>query len=280
MSDFLASMGAASRARVRDAKARVGEASLYARASTRPAPPKLRFDASGFDILAEFKPRSPTRGVMLGRRRGFGPRTAAAFGAAYERGGALAVSVLTEPTAFGGSLVALAEVAANCGIPTMRKDFLVDPYQVIEARAHGAGGVLLIASLLDATRLREMLDTAASMDLFALIESFDVRDLDRAVHALEGAHGTVLLGVNARDLVTHTIDAARHARLAPPAAIGARLVAESGIVTRGDAARVASVGYSVALVGEALMLAPDPTSELALMIVSGREAASVREVQR
>jgi indole-3-glycerol phosphate synthase len=162
----------------------------------------------------------------------------------------------------------------------MRKDFLVDPYQVIEARAHGAGGVLLIARMLDATRLKEMLDTAASLALFALLESFDLRDLDRAVRALEHARGTVVLGVNARDLETLTIDAARHAALAPHAPRGSRLVAESGIATREDAARVASAGYSAALVGEALMLAPDPALALTMLIASGREAAPRREVMR
>ncbi len=276
MSDFLAGMVAASRRRVRSAKARIGEAELLRRASMRPAPKSLRHHASGFDVFAEFKPRSPSLGQMLAK----GSRDASESGAAYASGGACAVSVVTEPTAFSGSLEALTDISGQCGLPTMRKDFLVEPYQVVEAGAHGASGVLLIARLLDAALLAEMIATAESMKLFVLVEAFDLDDLDRAVGALDDAGGAGLLGVNARDLATLAIDRSRHASLARHAPAGLRLVAESGIATRKDAARVARLGYSVALVGAALMRADDPVPLLSKMIASGRDAAAQREVAR
>ena len=276
MSDFLASMAGTSRERVRTAKGRVGEAELRRAADAQPDPTPLRHDVSGFDVIAEFKPRSPSGGVQLGE----GSRSAAKLGAAYARGGAVAVSVVTEPTAFSGSLQALSEMVRHGGLPTMRKDFLVEPYQVVEARAHGASGVLLIARLLPASVLKEMIATAAAMKLFALVEAFDLDDLECAVQALEGARGDWLLGVNARDLATLTLDAARHAELARRAPAGVRLVAESGIAFPVDAARVARLGYCAALVGEALMRADDPVPLLTNMIASGREAAARREVTR
>ena len=170
MSDFLAGMASASHERVRAAKGRVGEAELLRRASDGPDPMRLRRDASGFDVIAEIKLRSPLGGFLIME----GSRNTSALGAAYARGGACAVSVLTEPTVFSGSLEVLADVTRRCGLPTMRKDFLVEPYQVVEARAHGASGVLLIARLLNATLLDEMMATTAAMKMFALVEAFDV----------------------------------------------------------------------------------------------------------
>jgi len=275
MSDFLAAMGSASRERVRSAKAHLGEAELLRRASAQRDPIRLRRDASGFDVIAELKWRSPSGGSLLAK----GSRNASILGDAYERGGACAVSVVTEPTAFSGSLEALSTVARQCELPTLRKDFLVEPYQVIEARAHGASGVLLIARLLDAALLEEMIATAAALNMFALVEAFDVDDLDRAVFALAGVGGTGLLGVNARDLKSLAVDANRHAELAARAPAGIDLVAESGIATPGDAARVARIGYGAVLVGEALMRANDPAAVLSSMIASGREAAVPRGVR-
>jgi indole-3-glycerol phosphate synthase len=275
MSDFLAGMAAASRDRARAAKARVREAELFRRASAQPDPKALRLDASGFDVIAEFKLRSPSGGVLLAE----GSRNASTCGAAYVRGGACAVSVVTEPTVFSGSLDALAAIARDCDLPTMRKDFLVEPYQVLEARAHGASGVLLIARLLNASLLREMIAVAASLQMFALVEAFDLDDLDRAGDALAGARGVGLVGVNSRDLASLGIDASRHLELAARAPAGFDLVAESGIATPGDAARVARTGYGAVLVGEALMRADDPAALLGAMLASGREAATQREVR-
>ena len=242
----------------------------------RPDPPAVRFDASGFDVVAELKPRSPLRGSLLAG----GSRTVPERAAAYARGGACAVSVLTDPAAFGGSLTLLSAMARASGLPTMRKDFLVDPYQVVEARANGASGVLLIARLLDAGLLREMMAAAACARLFALVEVFGPDDLDRGVDAVAAARGAALLGVNARDLKTLAVDPSRHASLARLLPAGCRSVAESGIGTPADAARVARLGYAAALVGSSLMQAPDSAALLTAMIASGRKAAIHREVTR
>jgi indole-3-glycerol phosphate synthase len=276
MPDFLAGMASASRERVRAAKARVGEAALLRRANGQPDPMPLCRDASGFDVIAELKWRSPSGGRLIAERS----RNATTLGEAYVRGGACAVSVVTEPAAFEGSLETLGAVARLGRLPILRKDFLVEPYQVIEARAHGASGVLLIARLLDAALLAEMIEAAAALGMFTLVEAFTATDLERAVDAMAGARGACLLGVNARDLATLAIDESRHAELAVGAPAGIVLVAESGIATPDDAARVVRNGYGAALVGEALMRANDPASVLGAMIASGRNAAAQREAGR
>jgi indole-3-glycerol phosphate synthase len=273
MSDFLVGMAKASRERSRAARAQLGEAELLRRASARPHPMTLSRDASGFDVIAELKPRSPSAGALVAGRSAI----VATLGDAYARGGACAVSVVTEPAAFAGSLDALQEMAGLGRLPTIRKDFLVEPYQVIEARAHGASGVLLIARLLDPALLEEMIAVAASLGMFVLVEAFDADDLDRAVAAVAGSPGDRLLGVNARDLSTLAVEPKRHAALAARVPAGLDLVAESGIATPADCARVARVGYTAALVGEALMRADDPATLLRAMIASAREGATMRE---
>ena len=276
MSDLLARMAAESRRRVRDARMRTSEAALLRRASTRPKAPALDLGGAGFGIIAEIKFRSPSSGSL--RREAPGDAVGRAI--AYERGGASAVSVVTEPSAFGGSLEALSEVADGCGLPAMRKDFIVDPYQVVEAKAHGAAGVLLIVRILDAALLRELIASVVSLDLFALIEAFDRDDLDRGCDALARSGAIGLLGVNARDLATLSVDRSRHARLVRAVPERCRLVAESGIRTPDDAAEVAALGYRAALVGEALMALDDPRSLLEELVVSGRKAAAARGVTR
>ena len=276
MLDFLSTMAAASRSRVKAAKARVRERELRHRVSALPKPAAWRQHPSGFDVIAEFKPRSPSAGEFP-VASSYGVRER---GADYARGGAAAVSVLTEPGVFGGSLEALAGMASSCGLPCLRKDFLVDPYQVLEARAYGAAGVLLIVRLLDCRLLAEMIAAAASLNLFVLIEAFDAEDLDRGSSALQGANAVGLLGVNSRDLATLAVDASRHSDLARRAPAGVLLVAESGIASANDSARVARLGYSAALVGVALMRAEDPAGLLETMIAAGREVTSQREFTR
>jgi indole-3-glycerol phosphate synthase len=167
--DFLRRMADASRARVRAARLREPEQRLLRRAVAAAPPPRLRL--GNFDLIAELKLRSPAAGGLAGS--GF-DRTALI--SAYANGGAAAVSVLTEPDEFCGDLAHLreaADVLRPFGCPVMRKDFLTDPYQVIEARAAGAGGVLLIVTMLDDTELRAMLAVASDLGLFALLEGFD-----------------------------------------------------------------------------------------------------------
>jgi indole-3-glycerol phosphate synthase len=273
MPDFLSAMADASRERVREAKRRMSESSLLAETLAAPPPRALVLGEQAFDVVAEIKPRSPS-GATTGHDSG---GTAPVRASAYERGGACAISVLTEPSAFAGSLELLRDVGRRTALPAMRKDFLVDPYQVVEARAFAASGVLLIAPLLEGRLLSEMIATAAVTRLFVLLEVFDERDLERAVRALEGAPEPALVGVNARNLATLAVDVGRHAALAALAPPHMTRVAESGIETPDDAARVARLGYSAALVGSALMRSADPGALVAGMIAAGRSNALTRE---
>ena len=154
----------------------------------------------------------------------------------------------------------------------MRKDFLVDSVQVLEARAAGASGVLLIATMLDDATLREMLDCAFEHGMFVLLESFDEDDLRRSSRFLD-LDGQLLIGVNTRNLRTLDVDADRLERFAPllPAA---RCVAESGLRVADDASRVAGWGYTMALVGTALMRSDDPGALIAAMRAAGAAACS------
>jgi indole-3-glycerol phosphate synthase len=276
MSDFLSGMAAASLSRARTSRSRVGEGELVRRVSALPSAKPLPLNGPGFDVLAEYKPRSPSGGLLAGSGScGLEERVAA-----YAQGGAAAISVLTEPAQFGGSLDALVAVSGSSELPALRKDFLVDPYQVLEARASGASGVLLIARLLDRGLLAEMMEAAAAAGMFVVLEVFAAGELDAAIEACTSARGAVLLGINARDLATLQVDANRHGELVRIAPARLPLVAESGIATPADATRVARLGYRAALVGEALMRIADPATLLAAMIGAGRDAVTRREVVR
>jgi indole-3-glycerol phosphate synthase len=199
--------------------------------------------------------------------------------ARYAAGGAAAVSVLTEPTEFKGELAHLVEAAkllATSGRPAMRKDFLTDPYQVLEARAAGAGGVLVIVTMLDDATVRALVDCARSLGLFVLLEAFDRADLERLApfDVLPAAGGPpVLAGVNCRDLRDLNVRFSRFAELAPHLPRHLPTVAESGIGTTDDIRSVASAGYRLALIGSSLMRASDPAAALAALIAAGRAAA-------
>ena len=266
---FLARMADASAGRVRRARAAGSEAMLLAACRDMPAPAPLR--PGDFELIAEVKRHSPAEGALGGDTDVAGRATG------YAAAGAAAVSVLTEPARFGGSLEDLATAAGalrGAGIPAMRKDFLVDPWQVLEARAAGAGGVLLIVAMLDDGVLREMLAAAREHALFVLLEAFDEADLERAAPLARGAQDApVLVGVNSRDLRTLAVDPERLARLAPELPAGEPAVAESGLHTPDDAAAVAALGYRLALVGTALMRAEDPGALAGAMLAAGREQA-------
>jgi indole-3-glycerol phosphate synthase len=308
--DFLGTMAALSAARAGAARARESDAAIRERALATPPAPALRFDPSGFDHIAELKRRAPSLdpGSVAAVRSGApdapdlaDPRAAAAQARLYAAGGACAVSVLTEPERFGGDLADLVAVAGAIAVPAMRKDFLVAPYQVYEARAAGAGGVLLILRMLDDARLGAMLDAAAECGLFALLEAFDRRDLERA-RALpavrdsgrregarhEGARRAearaprplILFGVNTRDLTTLEVDTDRLAALGTHLPSGGPAVAESGLDTPGEAAAAARLGYRMALVGGALMRAADPATRLREFLAAGRAAIAAREAAR
>ena len=270
MSDFLADMARSSAGRADRAARNEPIGVLERRARCAPSAPPLCLSPSGFDVIAELKLRSPAAGALhdpggdrLGRV------------AAYARAGAAAVSVLTEPSRFDGDLEHLreaAEVLRPLGVPAMRKDFLVDPYQVLEARAAGAGGVLLIIRMLGREQLAELWAAAAALGLFVLLEAFDERDLDIARELLEEGRGSgmVLVGVNCRDLATLSVVPGRFAELAARMPQGAAAVAESGVATPGDAGAVRALGYRLALIGTALMTSEDSPRLLSEILAAGR----------
>ena len=275
MSDFLATMAKSS----------------AARAALAPSFTDADFDKpvvplhlGAFDVIAEIKQRSPAEGKLgtghpiSGGKLGTGHPISGSPGLgararAYAAGGAAAISVLTEPSRFDGELSHLEEVvAAVPDTPVMRKDFLVDTVQVLEARKAGASGVLLITTMLDDAKLGEMLDCAFEHGMFVLLESFDEDDLERSADFL-GRDGQLLIGVNTRNLRTLEVDADRLERLGPHLP-DARCVAESGLHSAEDAARVAGWGYTMALVGTALMRSDDPSALVASMREAGAAACS------
>jgi len=270
---LLSDMHEASLRRAAAARSLVPEAALRAAALAAPSPPPLRLDPHGFDVIAELKLRSPSLGDLSAATLDPVQRLEA-----YAAGGAAACSILTEPTRFDGDLVHLrlaAEVLGPLGVPAMRKDFLVDPYQVLEARAHGASGVLLIVRMVPRARLIELLDCAADLGLFVLLEAFDADDLDVAAgiaSARSGRDEQVLMGLNCRDLETLAIDLGRFATLRARLPSAWPAVAESGVQTPEDAAQVAALGYRLALVGTSLMRNADPTQALRELLAAGRGA--------
>ena len=273
MSAFLEEMAAGSRSRVCVARSRHPLAGLESAARLTPPAPPLRLDeVGGFDLIAEIKLRSPAAGEL-----GSAGEDLAARAASYALAGAAAVSVLTEPSRFDGSLEHLstaAQALSPLGVPAMRKDFLVDPYQVYEARAAGAGGVLVILRMLPQEDTGALIDCALALGLFVLLEAFDERDIERMhglVDARRGA-GPLLAGVNCRDLATLEVVPARLFELAPLLPAGVPRVAESGIATAAEARAVAAAGYSLALVGSALMRGDDPAGLAAALVRAGRAA--------
>ena len=275
--DFLSSMAASSRARSAAAQAAMPARELRARIADLPPAPKLRL--SSFDLIAEVKLRSPAVGLLKpAAEEDVGARVAD-----YARAGAAAVSILTEPSRFDGSLADLengCRALAPLAVPGMRKDFLVDGYQVLEGRAAGAGGVLAILRMLPRADLEELIDTALSLDMFVLLEAFDIPDIELA-HALVASRRAqrdlLLVGVNSRDLVTLKVVPGRLDSLAPALPRDVLRVAESGVATAADAARVAAAGYDLALVGSALMSAAQPAQLAGAMLAEGRAAVAARK---
>ena len=202
-------------------------------------------------VIAELKRRSPSKGELA---PDLDPNATAK---AYEAGGASALSVLTDGPFFGGSLADLGAAAAVCALPILRKDFIVDRYQVVEARAAGADALLLIVSALDDATLGELLAETRAVGLDALVEAHDEDEVARAVRA-----GAEVIGVNNRDLRTFTVDRELVVRLRSRVPADRVVVAESGIRDAADVARLRAAGVDAMLVGEALMRAPDPAAAL------------------
>jgi indole-3-glycerol phosphate synthase len=272
--DFLATMASASRGRSLAAQALTPARELRARIAELPAAPPLKLE--NFDLIAEVKLRSPAMG-LLSVEEDVGQRVAT-----YARAGAAAVSILTEPSRFDGSLEDLAagsRALAPLAVPAMRKDFLVDSYQVLEGRVAGASGVLAILRMLPRVELEKLIDTALELRMFVLLEAFDEIDIELAhvlVDARRAHRQLLLVGVNSRDLATLQVVPGRLDALAAALPGEVRRVAESGVATAADAARVAAAGYDLALVGSALMSAPEPAALARAMLAEGRAAARGR----
>lgn len=271
MSGFLAQVCAEARDRVAAASAQESLDALRARAEATPSPPSFAAALGEQDVavIAEIKRASPSRGPLAPIP------DPAGLAAEYLRGGASAISVLTEPAHFSGSLDDLEAVAARVPIPVLRKDFIVDEYQVLQARAAGASAVLLIVVALEQDDLVSLLEATEGAGLTALLEAHDELEVTRAVGAYEaaGITGRPVIGVNARDLTTLTVDNDRFAALRDTVPEGAIAVAESGIRTPEDVERLTSAGADAVLVGESVATADDPAGAVEALVRAGRSAS-------
>jgi indole-3-glycerol phosphate synthase len=220
-------------------------------------------------VIAEFKRRSPSAGTLREAA------DVAEIARAYERAGAQALSVLTEEAHFDGSLKDLRAARAACGLPVLRKDFIVDPYQLYEARAAGADAVLLIVAALDAKELEGLHLLARGLGLDVLVEVHDAEELSRALDA-----GGELIGINNRDLRDFSVEVERTFTLLQGIPAGVTVVSESGISDPEQLVRLQQAGVAAVLVGEALMRATDPEAALrALRPYSGALAGSGADVE-
>jgi indole-3-glycerol phosphate synthase len=209
----------------------------------------------GISLIAEMKRSSPSRGPI---RPGASVTDVVR---AYEEAGARAVSVLTEPAFFGGSLDDLVEARAACGLPLLRKDFVVDEYQLLEARAAGADAVLLIVAALDRRRLAELAGAASELGMDCLVEVHDEDEVETAVEA-----GAEVIGINNRDLHSLEVDLGTTFRLLADIPAGTVVVAESGITEHGHVEELEQAGVDAILVGEALMRADDPRQAVRVLL--------------
>jgi indole-3-glycerol phosphate synthase len=235
-------------------------ASALERRAFARAPRGDRFEAAlrmtgRVNVIAECKRRSPSRGVLAAQ---YDP---VAIARKYEAGGAAAISVLTEPTFFDGALQHVTAVREAVGLPVLRKDFVIDEYQLFEARAAGADAVLLIVAALEQSELVRLQSRAWELGLAALVEVHDHEDLARAVDS-----GARIVGVNNRNLRTLAVDVAASDRLVATMPAGVVAVSESGLQTRADLERLAAAGYGAFLIGERFMTAPDPARAIADLI--------------
>ncbi|MGA9284891.1 MAG: indole-3-glycerol phosphate synthase TrpC [Solirubrobacteraceae bacterium] len=211
-------------------------------------------DRPGIGVVAEFKRRSPSAGTLRENA------DIAEIAAAYEHGGASAISVLTEEHNFEGSLADLRAARAACDLPLLRKDFVVDPYQLYEARVAGADAVLLIVAALGAQELASLHEKATSLGLDVLVEVHDSHEL-----AVAASAGASLIGVNNRDLRDFSVDISRTSQLMPEMPTGATVVSESGISQPAQLRELEARGVAAVLVGETLMRAPDPGEALSVL---------------
>jgi indole-3-glycerol phosphate synthase len=264
MSDILQRILAAKRAEVASAQARTDGATMRSEAE-RAAPSRdfvgalrAQIAAGRPAVIAEVKKASPSKGVI---RPDFDP---AAIARAYAANGAACLSVLTDRQFFQGAPEHLVAARGACALPVLRKDFLVDPYQVWEARAMGADCILLIVAALETAHMRELEAIALGLGMAVLVEVHDAAELDRALTL-----STPLVGINNRDLRTFDTRLETTLDLLPRIPADRLVVTESGILARSDVARMRSHGINGFLVGEALMRAADPGAALAALFGDG-----------
>jgi indole-3-glycerol phosphate synthase len=240
---------AAARAGVEERRSTTSQAELESRLPGRgdDRPFSEALVRPGLSVIAEFKRRSPSAGEISGTA------TVPDQVSAYERGGAAALSVLTDELHFGGSLEDLRAARGACSLPILRKDFIVDPYQLFEAAVNGADAVLLIARALDDDELSELYGRARGLDLDCLVEVHDEEELERALRL-----DADVIGINNRNLEEGTVDVATTYELMPDVPAGKTVVAESGISDRSELEELERVGVDAVLIGSALMSAADP----------------------
>lgn len=238
-------------------RARVDLEQIKERAAA--AAPARSFAPEQFGLICEVKRSSPSKGALADIA------DPSELAAAYESGGAAAISVLTEERRFGGSLADFAAVRARVDVPLLRKDFMVDEYQVYEARAYGADIILLIVAALDDSQMRRLYDLAHELGMAVLVEAHTSEEIVRAT-----ALGAKVLGVNTRNLKDLSVDPARFAPLAAQARGHTHLVAESGVATSAEVELYAAAGADLVLVGEALVKHGDPQAAVAEFTRAGR----------
>ncbi len=260
---FLATILASTRETLAAAKADVPVADLERRAAEHHprgwAAALRQRAATGSAVIAEIKKASPSKGLI---RSAFDP---AWLARRYRAGGAAALSVLTDEPYFQGSLRNLEIASAAAPLPCLRKDFIVDEYQIVEARAHRADAILLIAAALEGAELKRLAQAARSLALDVLVEVHTAEELDGVLDAL-GETGADAIGVNNRDLKTFEVSAETSLALAGRIPASVVRVTESGISTREDIARLRKAGFDAFLIGESLMRQPDPGVALAELL--------------
>jgi indole-3-glycerol phosphate synthase len=247
LDDLLAS----TRARVKETKAKLSEEALEQRVAS--SVPAMGFEralqGNGLSVIAEIKRATPLKGALDL------DLDAAPLARSYADGGAAAISVLTEPEFFKGSIEDM-QAAKQAGLPVLRKDFILEPFQVLESRASGADAILLIVRAV-ADELPKLASSCSALGMDALVEVHDEAELERAIDV-----GATLIGVNHRDLATFEVDPDRTRKLAPLVPDGVMLVALSGVSRREEMVELAEAGAGAVLIGEALVTAADPGARL------------------
>lgn len=252
----------------REARVSMAEVKAAAESAAPPRDVLAALRAPGIAVIAEVKRASPSRGELAPIA------DPADLARAYQRGGARVISVLTEERRFKGSLADLDAVRAAVTIPVLRKDFIVRPYQIHEARAHGADMLLLIVAALEQSALVSMLDRTESLGMTALVEVHTEEEADRALQA-----GARVIGVNARDLKTLNVDRDCFARIAPGLPSDIIRVAESGVRGPADLLAYAGAGADAVLVGEGLVTSGDPRGAVADLVTAGAHPSCPKPVR-